>query len=69
VSLHPVGSAGHIVHSGASEEQNVDALFFMLGWDRCNFHRMRGGARYAKLLFLHPVGSADQVVHSGASRA
>jgi hypothetical protein len=25
-----VGSAGHIVHSGASRARNIDALFFML---------------------------------------
>jgi hypothetical protein len=34
VFLHPVGSAGHVVHSSMSRTQNIDALFFMLGWDR-----------------------------------
>jgi hypothetical protein len=31
VSLHPVGSAGHVVDSSASRAQNIDTLFFMLG--------------------------------------
>jgi hypothetical protein len=33
VFLHPVGSAGHIVHSGVAGEENVNALFFTLRWD------------------------------------
>jgi hypothetical protein len=33
VFLHSLGSAGHIVHFGAAGRQNVDAVFFMLGWD------------------------------------
>jgi hypothetical protein len=32
VFLHRVLSVGHIVHSGVSEPQNVNALFFMLEW-------------------------------------
>jgi hypothetical protein len=37
--LHPVGSAGHVVHSGASMARNIEALFFMLGWDQYRFHK------------------------------
>jgi hypothetical protein len=65
--LHPEGSAGYIVHSGASEKQNVDTQFFMLAWDWYGFHKICDGTRYVELLFLHPVGSVGHVVHSGAS--
>jgi hypothetical protein len=46
---------GHIVHSIASGVQEVDALFFMLEWDRYGFDKMRTRTRYAELVFLHLV--------------
>jgi hypothetical protein len=52
VSLHPVGSAGHIVHSGASEARNVDALFFMLGLAWFGFHKKQSRTHYAELVFF-----------------
>jgi hypothetical protein len=69
VFLHPLGSAGHVVHSGASGLQNVDALFFMLEWDQYRFHKKCAETPNAKLVFLHLVGSVGHVVHSSASEA
>jgi hypothetical protein len=37
VFLHPMGYAGHVVHSRATEVRNIDALFFMVGWDEYGF--------------------------------
>jgi hypothetical protein len=64
VFLHLVGSAGHVVHSGKCKTQNVDALVFKLGWDRCGFDKKLTGTRYADLVFFHLVGFMGHVVHS-----
>jgi hypothetical protein len=60
-----MGLIGHVVHSGASRPRNVDALFFMLVWDRYRFDKKRVGTRYTELVFLHPVRSVGHVMHSG----
>jgi hypothetical protein len=69
VFLHLVGSVGHVVYSDVSGVSNGDALFFILGWDRCGFNKKRAETRYAKLLFLLPLESEGHVVHSDASGA
>jgi hypothetical protein len=67
--FHSVGSAGHVVHSGVSRVQNINALFFMLGWAWCVLHKKCAETRYVDLVFLHPVRSVGHVVLSGASGA
>jgi hypothetical protein len=66
VFYHPMGSAGHIVHFGASSARNVDALFFMIVWASCCFIKKRTGTRCSELVFCYPVGSACHAVNSGA---
>jgi hypothetical protein len=56
-------------HSGASEARNVNALFFMLWWDRYGFDKKHAGTPYAELVFLHSMRYASHIVHSGASGA
>jgi hypothetical protein len=58
---------GHVVHFGASGPRNIDAIFFMLGWDRYRFCKNHARTRYAELVFLHPVGCASHVEHCGAT--
>jgi hypothetical protein len=56
---------GHVVHFGAFGAQNINALFFMLGWDWYGFDKNCARTCYAELVFFHPVGSAGHIVYSG----
>jgi hypothetical protein len=57
---------GHVVHFGASGAQNINTLFFMLGWDWYGFDKNCAGTCYAELVFLDLEGSVGHVVHSDA---
>jgi hypothetical protein len=64
---HLVGSAAHIVHSGVSGARNVDALLFMLVWDRYGFDKRHTMTKYAELVFPQPGGYAGHIMHSSES--
>jgi hypothetical protein len=55
VFLHLVGSTDHVVNPSASGMENIDALFFIIWWDRYGFGKKRAGTCYTELVFWHPV--------------
>jgi hypothetical protein len=69
VLLHPLGFISHVVHFGASGARNIDALFFILVWNRYGFQKKRVRTHYAELVPLDLVRSVGPLEHSGASRA
>jgi hypothetical protein len=67
VFFHPVGYAGHVVHSDTSGVPHLNTLFFMLKFAWSGFHKKPIRTHYDKLVFLRPVRPTGHVVHSGAS--
>jgi hypothetical protein len=53
------------VQSSTSGPRNIDALFFMLGYDSYRFNKKPVGTRYTELVFFNLVGSVSHVVYSG----
>jgi hypothetical protein len=45
--------------------QNINALFFMLGWDQYGFNKKRDGTHYAELVFFNSIEFTGHVMHSG----
>jgi hypothetical protein len=54
--LHSLGSAGHVVNSGASGLGNIDALSFMLGWDRYGINKKGHRETLLRTCVLAPDG-------------
>jgi hypothetical protein len=57
--LHLVGYVVHVVQSTV---QNVDVLFFMLGWAHYGWHNKRIMTQHVELVFSHLAGSTGHVV-------
>jgi hypothetical protein len=51
VFCHLEISAGHVVDSDACRVQNIDALFFMIGWDWYGFDKTAMGHVMSNLCF------------------
>jgi hypothetical protein len=55
VFFHPVGCAGHVVHSSAVGPRNINALFFMLDGPGVVSTKNTLGHITLNMSFLHPV--------------
>jgi hypothetical protein len=54
------------VHSSVYRLQNIDALFFILGWASCGSHKKHTRQIMSNLCFLHLVRFVGHLVHFGA---
>jgi hypothetical protein len=68
VVFHPVGYAGHVVHSGVCGHETTMHYFLWFGGTSTDSTKNASGHVTPNLFFL-PVGSAGHIVHSGASEA
>jgi hypothetical protein len=68
VFAQPIGSAGHVDHSGTSGVQNIDVLFFMLGWAGAVSIKMRWDT-LRQTCVSGPGGICGHVMHSVVSGA
>jgi hypothetical protein len=51
---------GHVVPFVATGMQNIDALFFMLGWDRYGFHKNMTGRDMLQQTCVSPFGMSSR---------
>jgi hypothetical protein len=49
--LHPVGSAGHVVHFGSSGERIIDTIFFKVSWAGTDLIKSASGHVMLNLCF------------------
>jgi hypothetical protein len=68
VFLHPIGSTGHVMHSGAFGHEMSLHYYSSSGGTGIDLTES-ARTHYAELVFLHPVRSVGHVVHSSVSRA
>jgi hypothetical protein len=55
------------VHYNATGARNIEALFFIPGWDQYRFHKIALENVMIKLVFFYLVGYVGHVVHFVAS--
>jgi hypothetical protein len=46
----------HVVHSDAFKARNIDALFFIFGWDRYGYDKNHVGICYTEIVFFASGG-------------
>jgi hypothetical protein len=66
--LRLVGSAGHVMHSGALRARKSTHYFSCSGGPGAVSIKKRSGTCYVELLCLHSIGFAGHIVHFGASK-
>jgi hypothetical protein len=59
--LHPMRSMGHVARFGGSEVRNIDAIFFIPGWAKREYHKSVPGHVTPNLCFCVPIQSRSEM--------